>query len=146
MNRASNLMVEFKHFFSVNDFRNRIKVSHLHVLFLPIRNDMKDIQTRNIWEEEEYRSKKWRRKETPWSVTENLYTLDANYPESRSLGSVSSLENIFLKLGCTSSNLIVSVNKTSISKYSHAVSLNSKWQKTTSNTLFNIQILIGISS
>ena len=39
MNRASKLMVELKHFFSVSDFRNRIKVSYLHVLFLPIRND-----------------------------------------------------------------------------------------------------------
>ena len=146
MNRASKLMVELKHFFSVSDFRNRIKVSYLHVLFLPIRNDTKDIQTRNIWEEEEYRCKKWRRKETCWSVTENLYALDANYQDNRILGSVSSLENIFLKLGCISSNLIVSANTTSISKYSHAVSLNSKWQKTTSNTLFNIQILIGISS
>lgn len=28
----------------------------------------------------------------------------------------------------------------------NTVSLNSKWQKTTSNTLFNIHILIGISS
>ena len=26
-------MVELKHFFSVSDFRNRIKVSYLHVLF-----------------------------------------------------------------------------------------------------------------
>ena len=46
--------------------------------------------------------------------------------ESRILGSVSSLENIFLKLGCISSNLTVSANTTSISKYSHAVSLNYK--------------------
>lgn len=121
MNRASNLMVELKHLFSVSDFRNRIKVSHLHVLFLPIRNDTKDIQTRNIWEEEEYRCTKLR-KETSWSVTENLYVLDANYQESRIFGSVSSLEK-----GCISSNLIVSANTTmSISKYSHAVSLNSK--------------------
>lgn len=122
MTRTSNLMVELKHLFSVSGFRNRIKVSHLHVLFLPIRNGTKDIQTRNIWEEEEYRCKKLRRKETSWSVTENLYALDANYQESRIFGSVSSLEE-----GCISSNLIVSANTTtSISKYSHAVSLNSK--------------------
>lgn len=103
----------------------------------------RNIDARKKTDEKEYR---WRRKETSWSVTENLYALDANCQESRILGSVSSLENIFLKIGCISSNLTGSANTTSISKYSHAVSLNYKWQKTTSNTLFNIQILIGISS
>lgn len=42
------------------------------------------------------------------------------YQESRNLGFIPSLENIFLKLGCILNNLIVSVNTTFLPKYSHA--------------------------
>lgn len=62
------------------------------------------------------------RKETPWSVTEKcVCVLNANYGERKKLESVASLKNIFLKLEYMSNNLIVSVNTTSISVYSHAV-------------------------
>lgn len=82
--------------------------------------------------------------EKPRSVTESLCVLSANYWESRKAEPVPSLGNISLQLECISNDLAVSVNTTSISRYSQAVSLDSKRWKNISNALSHLLTLIGI--